>query len=144
MKCCVDRLSRQPQGGHQVAKDEVAATDRWKGGPVIKQPARTVKPALRMILALLDLAQLNDTGLQRDHALHRVRLSRRWIRAIERDAGTHEVMMRLLPQKNPGRIGQRPRNPVELRTHRAEALHLDRIERMIVLRAREMAHPEKG
>ena len=74
---------------------------------------------------------------------HRVRFARRRVGAIERDARPNQIVMRLPAEENARRVRERSRDAGKACAHRGEALHLDRVERMIFFRAGEVAHHQR-
>src|SRR5690606_13470141 len=73
----------------QAARIAVRVTDADDGDS--RRRRGDIRCAITDRAGLVDLAQLQDTAVQRRDGLHRVVAARERIAAVERDAGAHEV-----------------------------------------------------
>ena len=110
------------------SEDAIGVPDRRHrdAGFTLGRPGRPVTDGL----AQRDIADLNDAPLKTHHGAHQIEMRRRWIGAIERRAGAHQVVMRIGPQKNSGGVGKRARDARKQLPHPGERCHLRRVKAM--------------
>ena len=108
----------------------------WRAARSSRRCSRRSRPSPRCAPAAM-------RALQFDHRPHRIGLARRRVGAVERDARAHQVAMRVVAEKNAGRIGQRRRDAAKEHAHFAEQPDLLIVERVRrVFGAGEVAHQQ--
>ena len=95
-------------------------------------------------IAAVERADLNDAALEFDHRPHGIVPAGRRVRAVERNAGAHQVAMHRAADEDAGRIGKRGGQPAKIDPDVAKQPDLLVVQRMVGrVGAGEVAHQQR-